>query len=172
MVIARSTFVIPTDWQTWALLCVVGIIGFLGQTGLNTGGQMLDSTKTAILRYLDIVFALVYQILLLKEIPSVWSIIGIGLIIFSTILAILSKNLNKQPAKPSEQLEDPQDVEIELETIDPVESEDHQPPEPDTLESDAGVEGKLLEDQGEFNFAGKEIVTSDVTINESEKTFD
>jgi hypothetical protein len=130
MMIVRWEFIIPPDWQTWVELISTGCVGFLAQTALNNGGQMIDATKTSVLRCMDIFFTLIWQITLLSDIPTLWSLLGMGLIVGSTIFAVLAKNTNVQkPPQLDEPLdtelesnntESPDVIEVELETIEPA----------------------------------------------------
>ena len=53
---------------------------------------MIDASKTSVLRNADIAFVLVFQIVLLGELPTIWSSIGLLLISSCTILIALTKS--------------------------------------------------------------------------------
>eukprot|EP00012_Vannella_robusta_P011993 CAMPEP_0206205182 /NCGR_PEP_ID=MMETSP0166-20121206/14040_1 /ASSEMBLY_ACC=CAM_ASM_000260 /TAXON_ID=95228 /ORGANISM="Vannella robusta, Strain DIVA3 518/3/11/1/6" /LENGTH=146 /DNA_ID=CAMNT_0053625097 /DNA_START=609 /DNA_END=1046 /DNA_ORIENTATION=+ len=84
--------ILPHDPITLLLLGSLSLCGCLGQTTLNKGAQMIDASKTSVLRNADIAFVLVFQIVLLGELPTIWSSIGLLLISSCTILIALTKS--------------------------------------------------------------------------------
>jgi hypothetical protein len=125
LLVSYRDVVIPPDWQTWALIAMVGGLAFLAQTTLNKGGQMVDATKTSLLRSLDIAFALMWQIFFFSEIPTLYSGIGIVLILGSTLLAMFARNTLVVDSNSNSELSVPdnQAISIELSEIKQPESE-------------------------------------------------
>ena len=96
----------PPDLLTWVLLVAIGLCGCLGHTTLNLGAQLVDASRTAVLRNADIAFVLLWQVVLLHQLPTLWSWIGLMLICISTLFGALTK------AKPSA-TPDPTDEELQ-----------------------------------------------------------
>ena len=98
--------VIPADLATWLMLILIGLCGCLGHTTLNKGAQLIDASRTSVLRNADIAFVLIWQIALLGEYPTGWSIIGVILICSSTLVGTLTN------PKGTTKI-DPQDTELD-----------------------------------------------------------
>lgn len=71
---------------------LISIFGTLGQTTLNKGAQLIDASKTSLIRNADIAFVLIWQILFFDQYPTVWSTIGLILICLCTVLVSLTKS--------------------------------------------------------------------------------
>lgn len=103
--------VLPPDLITWLLLIGIGFCGCFGHTTLNKGAQLIDASRTSVLRNADIAFVLVWQFIFLGELPTGWSWIGVILISASTIIGSLTRN----QAPKAEIL--PEVTEIEMEEL-------------------------------------------------------
>src|SRR3990167_5057209 len=106
---------IPADVETWVLLGAVCALACIGQTCLNFGAQRTAASKTAMLRNLDIAFVLLWQILLLGQLPTLWSTLGLILLTSVTIFV----SLRKSAPVPVKEEKQPTDgiISIELDTI-------------------------------------------------------
>ena len=85
----------PQDWESFLYLAVITVCGCIAQTTFNKGGQMIDATKTSVFRSTDVVFVLCWQIVLLHEVPTLWSFLGIFLICTSTVVMAITKSKRK-----------------------------------------------------------------------------
>lgn len=93
--------VMPPDAETWVYLILLSICGCIAQTAFNYGGQMIDATKTSVFRSTDVAFVLLWQITLLHQIPSVWSLVGIFLVCSCTIMMGFAKSRNQTKSTPN-----------------------------------------------------------------------
>ena len=112
--------VLPADLTTWILLVLISVCGSVAQTTMNKGAQMIDASKSAVLRNADIGFVLLWQILLFQELPTLWGWIGLTLICACTIMVAITKSSGKTAVQNKEDTEstEPEETEIELEEID------------------------------------------------------
>ena len=72
-------------WHDLGLLCLVGILGIVGQTAVTHGISLGDATFVVPFDYLRVVFAVLFGILLFAEIPTLWSFSGAAIIIGSNL---------------------------------------------------------------------------------------
>jgi drug/metabolite transporter (DMT)-like permease len=77
--------VMPTGWF-WGKLLLVGLLAFGGQTMLSRSLQLERASLVVSVKYSQIVFAFIWQSLLLHESSNVWSICGAILITCTTVV--------------------------------------------------------------------------------------
>ncbi|KAM3583977.1 hypothetical protein VKS41_003943 [Umbelopsis sp. WA50703] len=77
-------FVMPETWNDYLILILVGTFAFVGQCLLNQGLQLAPAGPGTLMRMNDIVFAFLFGILLLHEIPTLSSILGAAVIVGCT----------------------------------------------------------------------------------------
>ncbi|KAJ2960365.1 hypothetical protein NQZ79_g4299 [Umbelopsis isabellina] len=77
-------FVMPETFNDYLILILVGTFAFLGQCLLNQGLQLAPAGPGTLMRMNDIVFAFLFGILLLHEIPTLSSILGAAVIVGCT----------------------------------------------------------------------------------------
>jgi len=92
-------------WKTplgleWILLFSLGIFGFFGQLFMTKAFQTAEINQVAPLKYLEVVFTLIFGILLINDVYTIWSLLGIALIIGGLILNMLYKAKTKKLIKP------------------------------------------------------------------------
>ena len=115
MRIFQGPFVLPKDITTWIYLIAIGIGGCIGQSTLNKGAQLIDASKTSVIRNADIGLVLLWQLIFLHEIPTLWSSIGLILITICTVATAVSKS---SPApQTNNEIEFSEDSEIEMDEI-------------------------------------------------------
>ena len=117
MLIIQGPFVIPKDLTTWIYLLAIGAGGCIGQTTLNKGAQLIDASKTSVIRNADIGLVLLWQLIFLQEIPTLWSFIGLVLITICTLVIGLSKSAPIPDDAQEEAGEALNETEIELESF-------------------------------------------------------
>jgi drug/metabolite transporter (DMT)-like permease len=88
-------FTMPHGAREWVLLFAIGILGFTLQFLLTAGLQMDKSNKATSMLYFQIVFALLFDWAIWGVLPGIWSWIGGGIVIVSTLWSALQKT---QPA--------------------------------------------------------------------------
>ena len=68
-----------TAWE-WSGSIGVGICGFLGQTAINKGAQLVPAGTVGVIRLLDVLFSFVWQMLFTSDTPLLWSVVGATII--------------------------------------------------------------------------------------------
>ena len=99
MVIATLVggFLMIFDWVTpkgmeWVLLSFLGVFGFFGQLYMTKAFQAASTTQVAPLKYIEVIFTATVGFFLFKEIYTLWSILGIFMIIGGLVLNALYKS--------------------------------------------------------------------------------
>ena len=96
MLLSPKIVEIPgTHWLAFGLISIGGIIGFFCMT---KSLQLIDPTLVAFLRALEIILGYAVQIVIMGQVPSIISISGAFIVLFSVIaMALYSKIYNKIP---------------------------------------------------------------------------
>ncbi len=84
------------DWKTpvgneWFLLLGLGVVGFIGQLFMTKSFQIASTNQVAPLKYLEVIFTVIIGVVWFLEIYTIWSIVGILLVITGLVLNILYK---------------------------------------------------------------------------------
>ncbi|KAG6623393.1 Drug/Metabolite transporter (DMT) Superfamily [Phytophthora cinnamomi] len=93
------SFTMPNNITLMAALFGSGLFAFVGQVFLTMGFQQSKAGIASVMRYLDVVFVLVWDIVLLDENVSMYSVIGAAIIIASASFIVLPKKSGTK-AKP------------------------------------------------------------------------
>ncbi|KAL3673894.1 hypothetical protein V7S43_001581 [Phytophthora oleae] len=93
------SFSLPTDAKLMVALFGSGLFAFVGQIFLTMGFQQSKAGIASVMRYLDVVFVLFWDIVLLGEHVSMYSVIGATIIIASASFIVLPKKASAK-AKP------------------------------------------------------------------------
>ena len=83
----------------WVLLASLGVFGFFGQVNMTKAFQMAPTSQIAPMKYLEVIFSLLFGVFIFGEIYTFWSLLGISLIIGVLILNILLKSKNDKRVK-------------------------------------------------------------------------
>jgi len=75
----------------WLLLFLLGVFGYFGQVYMTKAFQTASTNQVAPLKYIEVVFTVLFGLFLFDEIYTIWSILGIILIIGGLILNVLYK---------------------------------------------------------------------------------
>jgi len=75
----------------WALLVLIGFLGIAGQGMITQGLTMGDASALAPLDYSRIVYAAVLGFILFGEVPGLWSLAGMTLIVGASIYLVLTE---------------------------------------------------------------------------------
>jgi drug/metabolite transporter (DMT)-like permease len=86
-------FVMPSAWITF-MLVLVGIFTQVGQLGLTKAMQTEAAGKASAYSYVQIVFSALLGWLLFSELPTLWTILGGGLIVSGALVNLFWKNRN------------------------------------------------------------------------------
>lgn len=90
LVPAWFVWVTPT-LQEWPLLILIGFLGIAGQGMITRGVHYGDTTALAPLDYTRIVYAAAIGYFLFGEAPTIWSWIGMSLVVASSVYLVLSE---------------------------------------------------------------------------------
>ena len=87
------------SWSTpkgieWLLLLSLGVFGFFGQVFMTKAFQVAKTNQVAPLKYLEVIFTVLIGLLLFGEIYTLWSILGIFMIILGLLLNVWYKSRN------------------------------------------------------------------------------
>lgn len=75
----------------WFLLLSLGISGYFGQVYMTKAFQTASTNLVAPLKYIEVIFTLVFGIIWFDELYSFWSLIGIALIVGGLVLNVRYK---------------------------------------------------------------------------------
>ncbi len=89
LLLGRS-FVMP-EGITWLILLMVGVFTQVGQWGLTKAIQLSPAGDAMSLSYMQVVFALLLGIAFFNEIPNMLALLGIVIIVFSTMLCVTKR---------------------------------------------------------------------------------
>jgi len=93
-VLSIGHWVTPTGIQ-WILLLSLGFFGYLGQIYMTKAFQKAPTSHVAPLKYIEVIFTLIFGLLLFGEIYTFWSFLGMAMIMIALILNVLYKNGNQ-----------------------------------------------------------------------------
>jgi drug/metabolite transporter (DMT)-like permease len=75
----------------WLLLASLGVFGYFGQLYMTKAFQTAKTNQVAPLKYIEVIFTLMFGLLWFDEVYTIWSLVGIALIIGGLILNIYYK---------------------------------------------------------------------------------
>ncbi|KKY35003.1 putative duf6 domain protein [Diaporthe ampelina] len=104
-------FAMPRSAREWALLVLLGSLGFVLQFLLTSGLQLDKSPKATSMLYTQVIFALIFDWAIWGVLPGGWSLFGGAIIIASTLWSALRK---PQPPKCKAEAKKPVDEETAL----------------------------------------------------------
>ena len=81
-------FVMPSGWMMFVLL-MVGLGTQVGQIGLTKSMQTEKAGKAMSFSYLQVVFALLFGVVLFDEIPTFWTLLGAGFIVGGALMNVI-----------------------------------------------------------------------------------
>jgi drug/metabolite transporter (DMT)-like permease len=77
--------------EEWLWISLIGVLGLVGQVFLTKSFQLAETSTVAPLKYMELIYALLFGFFLFGETYGVWSIIGMFLVVFGILLNILIK---------------------------------------------------------------------------------
>ncbi|MEM6684612.1 MAG: DMT family transporter [Bacteroidota bacterium] len=80
----------PVGWE-WALLLSLGIFGYVGQLYMTKALQLAETNKAAPLKYIEVIFTMLIGLSWFGETYTLWSLLGIVLIIIGLTLNTYAK---------------------------------------------------------------------------------
>jgi len=79
----------------WLLLSCMGVSGYFGQLYMTKAFQSASTSQAAPLKYIEVIFAVTVGLVWFKEVYTIWSLLGIIMIIVGLSLNALYKGKNK-----------------------------------------------------------------------------
>jgi drug/metabolite transporter (DMT)-like permease len=73
----------------WLMLFGLGVFGYFGQVFMTKAFQVASTNQVAPLKYLEVIFTFLFGVFIFGEIYTLWSLLGIAMIIFALILNAL-----------------------------------------------------------------------------------
>ncbi|MCB4808450.1 DMT family transporter [Tamlana sp. 62-3] len=89
-VISVFNWTTPTAMEL-VLLLSLGVFGYFGQVYMTKAFQVASTNQVAPLKYLEVIFTVLFGVFMFSEIYTVWSLLGIALIITGLILNVVYK---------------------------------------------------------------------------------
>lgn len=80
----------PIAWE-WALLLSLGIFGYVGQLYMTKALQLAETNKAAPLKYIEVIFTMLIGLSWFHESYTLWSLLGIVLIVIGLTLNTYTK---------------------------------------------------------------------------------
>ncbi|MGP8306895.1 DMT family transporter [Vibrio sp. YIC-376] len=87
-----DNFVMPDLYLT-VMLVLIGIFTQIGQLGMTKAMQTQEAGKASAYSYIQIIFSGLIGIVIFKELPSVWTYIGAGLIVTGALINAFGRHL-------------------------------------------------------------------------------
>ena len=78
--------------KEWILLLSLGVFGYFGQVYMTKAFQIASTNQVAPLKYIEVIFTVLFGIFIFAEIYTIWSLLGIALIILGLVLNVLYKS--------------------------------------------------------------------------------
>jgi len=91
LLLLGDNMVMPHGWA-WLVLVLVGVTTQVGQIGLTKAMQTATSFS-----YLQVVFAVIFGLLLFDEIPTLWTIVGALMILCGAFVNVLVHKSERTP---------------------------------------------------------------------------
>jgi len=80
----------------WLLLLSLGLFGYFGQLFMTKAFQSASMNQVAPLKYIEVIFTVMFGLIWFGEVYSIWSVLGITMIIGGLILNALYKAKNNK----------------------------------------------------------------------------
>jgi drug/metabolite transporter (DMT)-like permease len=92
LILPGMQFTMPRSLREWMLLTLLGVLGFVLQFLLTAGLQLDKTSKATSMLYTGILFALAFDWVIWGVLPGVWSFVGGGIVVGSTLWSALQKS--------------------------------------------------------------------------------
>ncbi len=77
--------------QEWYWVCSIGVLGLIGQIFLTRSFQLAETNTVAPIKYMELVYALIFGYFFLNETYGLWPIVGMSLVVFGLLLNVWVK---------------------------------------------------------------------------------
>jgi len=89
-------WIMPNPYD-FVLLILIGLLGSVANLLLTQSYKLAEVTLTTPLKYLSLVFAIIFGFYFFKEIPTIYTLSGAGLIVVSSAIIFFRENELKKP---------------------------------------------------------------------------
>jgi drug/metabolite transporter (DMT)-like permease len=89
-VLSINNWITPVGIE-WVLLFGLGMFGYFGQVFMTKAFQIASTNQVAPLKYLEVIFTVLFGVFIFSEVYTLWSLLGIAMIIIALILNALYK---------------------------------------------------------------------------------
>ncbi|WP_298535392.1 DMT family transporter [uncultured Algibacter sp.] len=89
-ILSINNWITPIGME-WLMLFGLGVFGYFGQVFMTKAFQEASTNQVAPLKYLEVVFTVLFGVVIFNEIYTFWSLLGIAMIICALILNALYK---------------------------------------------------------------------------------
>ena len=89
-------WMIPSKYD-FVLLILIGFLGSIANLMLTQSYKVAEVTLTTPLKYLSLIFAIIFGFYFFREIPSINTLLGAGLIVISSAIIFFRENQLKKP---------------------------------------------------------------------------
>jgi len=93
-----ESWIWPQGWLTWVKLVLLAVLSVAGQACMNIGLAFQTAAKATAMNYIQVVFAFIFQALLLHENSDTLSVIGACMISSWGVVALLKELRSKKVA--------------------------------------------------------------------------
>lgn len=77
--------------EEWWPVCTIGILGLVGQVFLTRSFQLADTSTVAPIKYMELIYALLFGFFLFDESYTLWPIFGMTLVVVGVLLNVWIK---------------------------------------------------------------------------------
>jgi drug/metabolite transporter (DMT)-like permease len=91
IVVPSYSFVLPKTGYQWFLFVLIGLSGFIMQFCLTAGIQRVHAGKASIMSYSNMIFALIWDVVIWNHFPGILSCLGIIIIISCAVVIVRNK---------------------------------------------------------------------------------
>ncbi|WP_411767221.1 DMT family transporter [Winogradskyella sp. A3E31] len=77
--------------EEWLWISLIGTLGLVGQVFLTKSFQLAEASTVAPIKYMELVYALLFGFFLFNEMYGLWPIVGMLLVVFGMLLNIIIK---------------------------------------------------------------------------------
>lgn len=88
--LAIPNWITPLGYD-WLILLSLGLFGYLGQLYMTKALQTIETNQAAPLKYIEVIFTLIIGVIWFSEVYTLFSLLGIFLIIIGLVLNIMAK---------------------------------------------------------------------------------
>ncbi|CCH44157.1 putative membrane protein [Wickerhamomyces ciferrii] len=109
----------PHTLKQYFLLILIAVTGFFMQYLFTTGLQLEKASRAASMTYIQIVFGIIWEVLIWNHLPNIWSWLGILIILGSSISIFWYKNhIDDEYHKLPDEEEHVTEIQIPLQQLD------------------------------------------------------